>query len=106
VVRFESPERLLLAPTSGESCNLALAYAVTVHKFQGSQAPAIVLPIHRCLGTMVPQRSWLYTALSRAQRLCVVVGQPAEFAKIVGRISSRTRNTRLAAKLRDAVASI
>src|SRR5437660_2438919 len=54
---------------------LVLAYAVTVHKSQGSEYPAIVIPLvkeHR----MLLQRNLLYTAITRAKRFCVLVGQP------------------------------
>jgi len=51
------------------------AYAVSVHKSQGSEFPAVVLPI---LTThyMMLQRNLLYTAVTRARRLVVLVGQP------------------------------
>jgi len=56
-----------------EADELALAYAATVHKAQGSEYPAVVLallPRHY----MLLQRNLLYTAVTRAQRLCVLVG--------------------------------
>jgi exodeoxyribonuclease V alpha subunit len=98
-VRFENPDRLVWSPWSEVDGNLELAYAVTVHKYQGSEAPVVVLPIHRCLGIMVPQRNWIYTALSRASKLCVVVGQLGEIASIVRRQRALKRHARLGDRL-------
>ena len=52
---------------------LALAYAISVHKSQGSQYPAIVMPIHQSHYLML-RRNLIYTAITRAERVCVLVG--------------------------------
>jgi exodeoxyribonuclease V alpha subunit len=73
---------------------LRLAYAASVHKAQGSQARAIVVPIftgHRIMLT----RNLVYTAVTRAQEVCVVVGEPAALAGAVRRTDARRRHTRL-----------
>jgi len=80
---------------------LDLAYAVTCHKYQGSEAPIVVIPIHRRLGPIITQRNWLYTAISRAQALCVLVGQRREIAAIVGRNKEARRYTGLARAMAD-----
>ncbi len=51
---------------------LSLAYAISVHKSQGSEFPAIVLPLLTQHYLML-QRNLLYTAVSRAKQLCVLV---------------------------------
>jgi exodeoxyribonuclease V alpha subunit len=56
-----------------EADELVLAYAVTVHKAQGSEFPVIVLPVITAHYLML-QRNLLYTAITRASRLCVLVG--------------------------------
>jgi exodeoxyribonuclease V alpha subunit len=56
-----------------EADQLVLAYAVSVHKSQGSEFPAIVLPLVTAHYMML-QRNLLYTAVTRAQELCVLVG--------------------------------
>lgn len=81
--------------------DLQLAYAVTVHKFQGSEARVIVMPIHKCLGTFLMQRNLLYTAISRAQDLCVLVGQRAEIPKVIKRNQQQRRHTRLREMLQE-----
>lgn len=73
---------------------LRLAYAASVHKAQGSQARAIVVPIfagHRIMLT----RNLVYTAVTRAQEVCVVVGEPGALAGAVRRTDARRRHTRL-----------
>ncbi len=56
-----------------EADQLVLAYAVSVHKGQGSEFPAVVIPLLTSHYLML-QRNLLYTAVTRAQRLCVLVG--------------------------------
>ena len=54
---------------------LRLAHATSIHKAQGSQAPAVIVPLHRSHHVMLT-RNLVYTALTRAQRIAVLVGQP------------------------------
>src|SRR5690606_611613 len=61
---------------------LALAYAITVHKAQGSEYPAVVLPLVRQHYLML-QRNILYTAVTRAKRLVIIVGDPKALAAAV-----------------------
>jgi exodeoxyribonuclease V alpha subunit len=56
-----------------EADQLALAYAVSVHKAQGSEFPAVVIPLVTAHYMML-QRNLLYTAMTRARQLCVLVG--------------------------------
>lgn len=51
--------------------DLQLGYALTGHKAQGDQAPVVIIPLYR---SRVVEQSWLYTAVTRAQRLVVLVG--------------------------------
>lgn len=82
--------------------DLSLAYAVTVHKAQGSEWPIVVMP---ATGTNSPfyDRSLLYTGLSRAQRMGVMVGVQDGLRQVVTRTTSRSRKTMLATMLRDGV---
>jgi exodeoxyribonuclease V alpha subunit len=63
----------LVAYDWSEADQVVLAYAVSVHKAQGSEFPAVVIPILTSHYLML-QRNLLYTALTRARRLCVLVG--------------------------------
>lgn len=93
VVRFEDPDREVRLPLWDN--NLELAYAITCHKFQGSEAKIVVIPVHETAGPLVMQRSWLYTAISRARDACFLVGQRGEIPKIIQRDQQHRRSTRL-----------
>jgi exodeoxyribonuclease V alpha subunit len=62
--------------------DLDLAYAVTCHKCQGSSAPRVIVPLYR---TRVMDPSWLYTAVTRAERQVVLVGDPEVVAEALRR---------------------
>lgn len=81
---------------------LTLAYASTVHKAQGSEYPAVVLPM-LAEHYMMLQRNVLYTALTRAGRLVVIVGDPKAIGRAVHNVRSTRRNTRLCERLRNAM---
>lgn len=78
---------------------LVLAYAVTIHKSQGSEYPAIVVPLVQ-QHYMLLQRNLLYTAITRAKRLCVLIGQPRALEVAVKNDRVALRNTGLAERLR------
>ncbi|MBS3792730.1 ATP-binding domain-containing protein [Candidatus Bipolaricaulota bacterium] len=58
---------------TGDLSELVLAYAVTIHKSQGSEYPVVVIPL-LTKQYMMLQRNLLYTALTRAEELAVIVG--------------------------------
>ena len=74
------------------------AYAVSIHKAQGSEFPAVVIPL---LTThyMMLQRNLLYTAVTRAQRLVVLVGTPRAIGIAVSTNRVRDRYSGLAERL-------
>ena len=74
--------------------DLQLAYAITVHKAQGSEYPAVVMPLHGGHRLLL-QRNLLYTAVTRARRFAVVIGQPRALAVAVGNFSAERRQTML-----------
>ncbi|MBU1741183.1 MAG: AAA family ATPase, partial [Proteobacteria bacterium] len=78
---------------------LTLAYAVTVHKSQGSEFPAVVVPVMNSHFVML-RRNLLYTALTRAKRLCVLVGTRSALTRAVKTTDERRRNTFLARRLK------
>jgi len=79
---------------------LDLAYAITVHKSQGSEYPAVVLAMHPSHGIML-RRNLFYTALTRASRFVCVIGSQRGWARAVGRTGGDERYTGLAGRLRD-----
>ncbi len=78
--------------------DLSVAYACTIHKSQGSEYPAVVVVLHHQHHIML-QRNLLYTALTRARRLVVVVGSRRALARAVRNATVRRRHTRLAERL-------
>ena len=82
--------------TAVEARQLHLAYAVTGHKFQGSQSKAVVVVAHS-VHAWTLTRAWVYTALTRAADRLVVVGQQSAVAKAANNLSGTERNTTLAA---------
>jgi exodeoxyribonuclease V alpha subunit len=95
VVRFEGRE---VTYDPGELDELSLAYATTVHKSQGSEYPAVIVPVHT-QHYMLLQRNLLYTALTRAKRLLVVVGSAKALAIAVKRAEAGKRITMLKERL-------
>lgn len=77
---------------------LILAYAVSVHKSQGSEFPAVIIPL---LPThyMMLQRNLLYTAVTRAQQLVVLVGSPRAIGIAVKNDRAKERHSGLAERL-------
>ena len=74
------------------------AYAVSVHKAQGSEFPAVIMPVHT-QHYMMLQRNLLYTGITRGRRLVVLVGTKKALAMAVKNDATRLRHTRLARRL-------
>jgi exodeoxyribonuclease V alpha subunit len=83
----------------GELDELVHAYAVTVHRSQGSEYPCVVVPLTTGSWAML-QRNLLYTAVTRAKRLVVLVGSPRALGQAVRATGSGRRHTALAHRLR------
>jgi exodeoxyribonuclease V alpha subunit len=79
---------------------LGLGYAISIHKSQGSQYPAVVIPIHQTHFLML-RRNLLYTAVTRAERVCVLVGTRSALTQAVRNEDERRRFSRLAERLRQ-----
>ncbi|MCA9688297.1 MAG: ATP-dependent RecD-like DNA helicase [Myxococcales bacterium] len=82
---------------------LQLAYAISIHKSQGSEFPAVVIPILAEHHVML-RRNLLYTAVTRARRLCVIVGDPRAIAQAIRRGDAALRFTGLRDRLAAALA--
>ncbi|MFI0260025.1 ATP-dependent RecD-like DNA helicase [Streptomyces sp. NPDC017056] len=81
---------------------LAHAYAVTIHRSQGSEYPAVVIPVTTGAWMML-QRNLLYTAVTRAKRLVVLVGSRKALAQAVRTVSAGRRWTALRHRLAGAM---
>ena len=83
---------------STELDELSLAYATTIHKSQGSEYPIVVIPVHFTNYVML-QRNLIYTAVTRAKKVCVVIGQRRALWYAVSHVTVTERNTRLKERL-------
>jgi exodeoxyribonuclease V alpha subunit len=101
MVAFPSPGGDLEIPYESAAVDqLVLAYAVSVHKAQGGEFPAVVMPLTTA-HHMLLQRNLLYTAITRARLLCVLVGTEKALAVAVKSDHRQRRNTGLARRLQS-----
>ena len=82
----------------GELDELAHAYAVTIHRSQGSEYPAVVIPLTTSSWTML-QRNLLYTAITRAKKLIILAGSRRALAQAVRTPGAGRRHTALTHRL-------
>ena len=82
----------------GDLDELVLAYAISIHKSQGSEYPCVIVPLFMHHYVML-QRNLVYTAITRGKKLVVVVGEPRALAQAVRNTSVKHRYTRLAWRL-------
>ncbi len=97
-VTFDAHRRVRYEP--GELDELQLAYAITIHKSQGSEFPAVIIPLSPQHHIML-QRNLLYTAITRGKRLVILVGEKRALDVAVRNSDSTHRHSGLQAKLRQ-----
>lgn len=79
---------------------LVLSYAITIHKSQGSEYPCVLIPMHTQHYVLL-QRSLIYTAITRARKLVIILGTKKALNLAVTRAESRERTTTLAERLKE-----
>ncbi|BAU16134.1 recombinase D (plasmid) [Leptolyngbya sp. NIES-3755] len=79
---------------------MALAYGITGHKAQGSEFPVTIVPLFMQNAVML-SRPWLYTTLTRAKRLAILVGQPQALRHAISQCRDRHRYTLLSQRLQE-----
>jgi len=107
VAKIDAVEQVLFAEFEGRRVaydfsdldELQLAYACTIHKGQGSEYPAVVIPVHSQHYVML-QRNLLYTAITRGRKLVALVGSRKALWRAVTNFETKTRFTRLQERLR------
>ena len=82
----------------GDLDELVLAYAMTIHKSQGSEYPAVIVLVHTQHYVML-QRNLLYTAITRGKKLVLLVGVPYAVSRAIETNTVRERRTSLAERL-------
>ena len=78
--------------------DLDLAYAITVHKSQGSEYPVVIIPAYHC-PPMLMTRNLLYTAITRAKRMVIMVGNASAVSRMVDNVNEVMRYTTLKQRL-------
>lgn len=89
---------------AGQGCHFDLAYAITVHKAQGSESPCVIVVGDEQAGR-VANKEWWYTAISRASKACLVVGSRAVMEKQAKRLGLK-RTTFLVDRFREALCPV
>ena len=82
----------------GELDEVSLAYAASIHKSQGSEYPAVVIPLTMQHYPLL-ERNLLYTAVTRGKKLVTIIGQPKALAMAVKQCNANRRTTNLRARL-------
>ena len=85
----------------GGAADFDLAWAITVHRSQGSEWPCVIVMVDDA-ATGIADRNWWYTAISRARTACVVIGPQSTFEKQVKRVTVDRRRTFLPVLLKEA----
>ena len=110
VVQINLEEREMTAEFDGRAVvydvseldELVLAYATTIHKSQGSEYPIVVMPVLMSHYVML-QRNLIYTGITRAKKVLVLVGTKKAVAYAVNNVTVTKRNTMLAERLRNVI---
>jgi exodeoxyribonuclease V alpha subunit len=82
----------------GEFGDVALAYAISIHKSQGSEYPVVIIPLLKGHFMML-QRNLVYTAITRGRKKVFIVGEPAAYGMAVRNAESKLRCTHLREKI-------
>lgn len=93
VLRVSYPDRDVIYPYS-KLDELDLAYALTVHKLQGSEYPVIIMPVHSLQGQGL-SKNLIYTALTRAKKMVILIGDPKSFSSGLRRETTIQRESNL-----------
>ena len=81
---------------------LELAYAITIHKSQGSEYPAVVIPVYSRY-RMLMTRNLIYTAVTRARSCVCLVGIPQVFQQMVDNAMEQKRYSGLKARIEELI---
>jgi len=106
IVHIDTREKRLIIDFDGKTVsaavadleNIVLAYACTIHKSQGSEYPVVVIPVVKQHYAMLT-RNLIYTAVTRARSLCIMLGQKSALAIAVNNNTTAYRNSALAERI-------
>lgn len=101
LVKFEGIEEPIeYSQKEHDLGDLSLSYAMTIHKSQGSEYDVVVIPIMPSASFMI-DRNLLYTAITRAKKICIIVGTSDALRHAVAEWFNKPRWTRLAERLKS-----
>ena len=106
IVKIDTEESILLVDYDGrvveyefgELDEVSLAYATSIHKSQGSEYPAVIIPLAMQHYTLL-ERNLIYTAVTRGKKLVTIIGEPKALAMAVKNQKSNRRVTNLTARI-------
>ena len=98
---MEFDEHRLVEYTFSQLDEIELAYAITIHKSQGSEYPAVLLPLLSG-PKMLMNRNLLYTAVTRARKCITIVGDEATFYQMEDNTTQQRRYSGLEQRLKEA----
>ena len=77
------------------------SYAITVHKSQGSEYPIVIIPLSSSCPPMLQTRNLIYTAITRASKMVIIVGNKNTFFNMIDNDMQQVRNTYLEKMLKE-----
>ena len=101
-ILFVNFDGRLVEYDASELDELTLAYATTIHKSQGSEYPIVVMPVLMTHYVML-QRNLIYTGITRAKKICVLIGTKKALSFAIRNMTVLKRNTRLNERLNPAL---
>ena len=101
-LRVEIDDKEVLYDFEHAAAELEIAYAITVHKSQGSEFPAVILPVAQ-VPPRLCYRNLFYTGVTRARKLCIVAGRRDVVNRMMSNIRQNLRYSGLAALLAQAL---
>ena len=109
VVSVDSTEHIITVDFLGKNVEyqysdldeLDLSYAITVHKSQGSEYPIVIIPVSYKCPPMLLTRNLIYTAITRAEKIVILVGDKQTFHRMIENNYQQNRNTNLERLLRS-----
>ena len=106
ILKIDTEESILLVDYDGRAVEyefgeldeVSLAYATSIHKSQGSEYPAVIIPLAMQHYTLL-ERNLIYTAVTRGKKLVTIIGEPKALAMAVKNQKSNNRVTNLTARI-------
>jgi len=98
LVKVVYPDERVISYDYSDLDEITLAYAISVHKSQGSEYPVLIMPVSP-EHSIVLQRNLVYTAITRAKKLVILIGIEKTLRMAIGDVRSRKRHTHLKQRL-------